>query len=254
MKDLNHFQPQKKYKILLIGDSCIDEYVYGTVDRISPEAPVPVLRIEQKTTAPGMAANVKLNLENLDCQVDFVTNPETITKTRFVDSRYNHHLIRVDYEKPCRQWSGKTEKDYSQYDAMVVSDYAKGFLTYGSIENLRVSYQGPIFMDTKKPDLSRFEGCFVKINELEYGRKTSECSDMIVTLGSQGTRYQDQIFPAPRVEVFDVCGAGDTFLAALTYGYLTLQDLRSAIEFANKAAAITVTHFGNYAPTREEIV
>jgi len=67
-------------------------------------------------------------------------------------------------------------------------------------------------------------------------------------------KAQDEsYFPAPAVEVFDVCGAGDTFLSALTYQYLQSQDVRTSIEFAIKASSITVAHNGNYAPTLEEI-
>jgi len=253
MIDSNNTLPLTKYEILLIGDSCVDEYVYGSVERISPEAPVPVLKIDSRKTVPGMAANVKLNLENLGCAVDFITNGEQIVKTRFVDSKYGYHLLRADDERELTPWSGKMIYDLETYDAVVISDYAKGFLTYELMERLRSYFTGPIFIDTKKQDLARFEGCFVKINEYEYKRRTSDCEDMIVTLGPQGSRYRGHIYPAPKVEVFDVCGAGDTFLAALVVAYLEQKDMGRAIEFANKAASITVTHSGNYAPTLEEI-
>ena len=63
-------QLAKQYKVLLIGDNCTDEWVYGECDRLSPEAPVPVLVRDGIDTAPGMAGNVKQNLESLGITVN----------------------------------------------------------------------------------------------------------------------------------------------------------------------------------------
>ena len=80
-----NIQQQKRLKILLIGDSCQDVYVYGTVDRISPETPVPVLKQRRTESKPGMACNVKNNLMALGCNVDICSNcPDLITKTRYL--------------------------------------------------------------------------------------------------------------------------------------------------------------------------
>ena len=113
----------------------------------------------------------------------------------------------------------------------------------------------PVFVDTKKTDLDRMQGAWVKINELEYSKIKSECSGLIVTRGAEGADiiHHDIHCPAPAVEVVDVTGAGDTFLAALTYQYLVTNDIKSAVEFATHAASITVQHVGVYAPTLEEI-
>jgi D-beta-D-heptose 7-phosphate kinase/D-beta-D-heptose 1-phosphate adenosyltransferase len=257
MIDLKNIQPLKKSKILLIGDSCLDEYVYGTVDRLSPESPVPVLKQTRRETKPGMAANVKENLEKLGCEVDFITNPESVIKTRYVDEKSGYHLLRVDQENIIIPWTGLIPYDVEIYDAIVISDYGKGFLDYRQINHIRNIFTGPIFLDTKKTDLSTFQGIFVKINELEYSRSTSLNNDLIVTLGNRGAMFKSNnnevYYPAPKVEVFDVCGAGDTFLAALSYEYVANQNIDSAIKFAVKAGAITVMHNGNYAPSLEEI-
>jgi ribokinase len=101
--------------------------------------------------------------------------------------------------------------------------------------------------------LARLQGAWVKINELEYSRLTSECSGLIVTLGSNGARLREEMYPSKQVEVSDVCGCGDTFLAALTAQYLYTNDIKKAILFANVAAGITVQHLGNYAPSYDEI-
>ena len=253
-------QQPNSLNVLLIGDSCLDEYVYGTVDRISPESPVPVLKQTRRETKPGMAANVKENLEALGCEVDFITNLESVVKTRYIDERSGYHLLRVDQEDDIIPWSGRMPFDIETYDAIVISDYGKGFLDYHHIKTLRKSFTGPIFLDTKKTDLAAFHGIFVKINELEYSRRVNINDKLIVTLGSQGAMYKtgrdpkhETRFPAPKVEVFDVCGAGDTFLAALTYKYVSELNVDTAIEFAIRASACTVMHNGNYAPTLEEI-
>jgi sugar/nucleoside kinase (ribokinase family) len=78
-------------------------------------------------------------------------------------------------------------------------------------------------------------------------------TELIVTLGGRGARYKDKIYSAPTIEVADVCGAGDTFLSALTYQYLLTNNIEKAIMFANIAASITVQHRGNYAPSYDEI-
>lgn len=242
----------KKFKILLIGDNGVDQYQYGTVDRISPEAPVPIINYTHTITKPGMAANVKDNLEKLNCAVEFIHGIKTSVKTRIIDSRTKHHLVRIDQDSPSRP----IKIDYTninQYDAIVVSDYNKGSIDYDIIENLRYRYNGPIFIDTKKTDLQRFEGCYVKINQKEFDAAKTFPSDLIVTKGNKGAVYKDQLIPALNIEAFDVCGAGDTFLSALAYQYCNTKDIIKSIEFAIKASSVTIQHIGVYSPTLEEI-
>ena len=248
-------QQQKQFKILLIGDNCKDVYQYGTVDRISPEAPVPVfvpVRIEEHE---GMAGNVAKNLEALGCHVNFLYM-ETSIKTRLIDMRSKQQIVRIDNDIKSDPLTFETAIP-NVYDAIVISDYDKGTVTYSLIEELRKEFSGPIFVDTKKQDLKRFNGCFVKINELEYNRRTSLNDQLIVTLGEYGAIYkqgQAEVHQdAPKVEVSDVCGAGDTFLSALTYKYLETTNMNDAVAFAMRAASITVQHVGVYAPRLEEI-
>jgi len=249
MNTLQH----KKFKILLIGDSCVDEYQYGIVDRISPEAPVPILKFQRKFNKPGMASNVEQNLKALGCDVNFVTR-ETSLKIRLIDERTNHHIARIDHDvKSLPITIGQVDLTHF-YDAVVISDYNKGVVTYELMENVISAFKGPVFIDTKKNDLRRLSGSFVKINSLEYSQCTSVCDDLIVTAGSKGAYYHGENFPCDTVDVSDVCGAGDTFLSALTYQYLITSDIESAIKFANKASAVTVGKLGVYAPTLEEIV
>ena len=239
-------------KVLLIGDSCTDIYHYGTIDRISPEAPIPVLLTKNLLTCPGMAANVNNNLKAFNIDTDFITNEEPITKTRFLDIKTGQHLLRVDKEKTLKEINELPKLD--KYTAIVISDYNKGFLSYNHIEQIINTSKVPVFIDTKKRDLKRFKNAILKINEREFKNRTSDCNNIIVTLGSNGVLYKDNIIPAPKVEVFDVCGAGDTFLSALVCKYINSKDMIASINFANKAAAITVQHSGVYSLTKKDLI
>jgi D-beta-D-heptose 7-phosphate kinase/D-beta-D-heptose 1-phosphate adenosyltransferase len=239
-------------KILLVGDNGIDQYQYGTVNRISPEAPVPIINYAHTVTKPGMAANVRDNLLKLGCEVEFVHGMKTCVKTRIIDSKSKQHLLRIDQDH-----SSKPVKidhhNLDQYDAIVISDYNKGSVIYECVENLRRHYTGPIFVDTKKTDLARFEGCYVKINELERSQAITVPTELIVTLGNKGVRYKEHEISTPQVEAFDVCGAGDTFLAALSFEFVRSKDILKAINFAVKAASVTIQHVGVYSPTLLQI-
>lgn len=252
-------QPHQPLNVLLLGDNCEDVYRYGTVDRISPEAPVPVFRFEREELRPGMAGNVRANLINLGCDVRCYLS-EASVKTRFIDIRSRQHMLRVDDDRisPALEFTDIDPQDLIWAQAIVISDYAKGFIDGRLLRDLRRNYQGPMFIDTKQPDLGRLQGYIVKINESEHRARSSTADVMIVTLGSRGAmlleaRQPERTFPAPRVDVSDVCGAGDTFLAALTREYLMAGDLARATAFAVRAAAVTVQHLGVYAPRLEEI-
>jgi len=245
-------QQQKKFKILLIGDNCLDIYQYGTVDRISPEAPVPVFKFSYEEHSPGMAGNVACNLKALGCDVDYL-HGETSTKTRLVDIRSKQQIVRIDNDVVSQPIEFETAIP-KIYDAIVISDYDKGTVSYDIIEEA-IATRMPVFVDTKKTDLERLQGAWVKINELEYSKIKSECTGLIVTKGAKGAVIPHHEFSssAPVVEVVDVTGAGDTFLAALTYMYLETKQITSAVDFSNKAASITVQHVGCYAPNLKEI-
>jgi len=225
--------------------------VYGTIDRLSPEAPVPVFVPQHEETHRGMVGNVEENLLALGCDVGLVTLPGSI-KTRFIDVRSNQHIMRLDQDAANEPIVLNTTIP-PIYDAVVISDYNKGCISYELVEQVLKQFSGPVFIDTKKTDLERFEGAFVKINSLEYSLAKTVPSNLIVTLGKGGTTYAGITYPAVAVEVADVCGAGDTFLAALVYEYLNTGDIPTAIAFANRAAAVTVKHMGVYAPKLKEI-
>lgn len=238
-------------RILVIGDSCTDEFIYCDIERICPEAPVPVLKPKKSKSNPGMAANVVENLKSLGVEVDLITNSNTIIKTRYVDSRSGQMVIRVDQNDKCKKYHGETY-DSIGYDAIIISDYCKGFLTESDIEMWAERAKCPVFLDTKKQlgdwcnDIS-----FIKINEFEHKKNFERLPNypfilnkMIVTIGSKGCKHQDKTYPVPEVSVKDVSGAGDTFLAGLVFKYLQSNNIQQAIKFANECATQIVQKRG----------
>ena len=243
-------QLQKQFNVILIGDDGLDRYQFGSVHRISPEAPVPVFNFNYQETMPGMASNVRDNLKALGINVTYY-HDKTSTKTRIIDEHSKQHLLRIDDDdisNPIKFSDGMLDAD-----AIVISDYNKGTVTYRLIEEIVTKFKGPVFIDTKKTKLSNFGHAFVKINEPEYINLESECENLIVTRGSNSVLYKDEMFPVTKIPVVDVCGAGDTFLSALVYQYLNTKNVDSSIEFAIKASSITVRNLGVYAPTVKEI-
>ena len=249
-----NIQAQKQFNILLLGDACIDTYVYGNVNRISPEAPVPVFEPYDKIVKEGMAGNVANNLRALGCNVTFL-HSKVSEKERLIDTRSKQQILRIDRDAVSDPLS-IDEINLQGYNAIVVSDYVKGTISYSLISEIRQQFAGPIFIDTKKTKLDNLEGCIIKINALEYSKVEtlpSDTTDIIVTQGSQGATWQNKIFKTTAVDIADVCGAGDTFLSALAWKYLQSSSIEDAIHYANRAASITVQHVGVYAPTHKEI-
>ena len=241
---------QKQLKVLLIGDSCTDEYVYGSCERLNPEAPVPILKFNRKETKKGMAWNVRENIESFGIEVYMITNQETITKTRYIDEKYNQQILRVDNEPDLKPMEYDLPDEH--FDALVISDYDKGFLSNEKIFELVEWFNGPVFIDSKKTKLPK-ESCFVKINDLEFSKLDNPADNLIITRGSKGAEYQGKLYPGEKVDVFDAVGAGDTFLSALVYFYLKYGIIDKAIPFANKASAIAVSNFGTYVLSKENV-
>jgi len=239
-------------KVLLIGDSCTDVYIYGDVNRINPEAPVPILEPKREERTEGMAWNVYNNLNALGVYVDMMTQDEDITKTRYVHESSNQQILRLDEEPKVKPFD-KLEVE-NDYDALVISDYDKGFILQTQLFELCNWFNGPIFIDTKKSSIPG--NAFIKVNQSEYEKiahTNFTMGNMIITRGNEGAEYKGILYPAEKVKVFDVVGAGDTFLAALTYGYLKYGSIEEAIPLANRAAAIAVSHTGTYVLGDEDV-
>ena len=229
--------------ILVIGDSCIDEYRYGDITRVNPEATVPLLSYEKSEERFGMAQNVYQNLIRLGMNAEF-HGPEVLSrKIRYIDRRTGNHLLRVDMDVISVPYVPKQTYDY---DAIVISDYNKGFITEEVILEVRNRFSGPIYMDTKKTNLSKFKDIYIKINQRELYESTSmpERDKLIVTYGARGCGYMDNIYPVKAIEVVDVCGAGDVFLAAMVVKHLETGDMNIALPFANEKAALSCQSLG----------
>lgn len=287
-------------KILVIGDPIIDKFTFGKVDRMSPEDPrTPVLDTHREETRLGGALNVACNLKSLNKKnAIFVSSPMSawtigelifrsignsvqhifsdfwgpspfeFIKLRVINTTTNKQMIRVDNRlkfesKDIDKYKKEFERiDVSVFDAIVVSDYDKGSIDWFVIDKLR-KFVGPIFVDTKKKDLSMwkdFDNIVVKVNWDEFRRAehTNQIKNFIVTHGAKPVhlRKHGQLvrqFSVESVENADVTGAGDVFLAALVVEFLKSKKLEGAIEFAVKASGRSVTKQGTCAVDEEEI-
>lgn len=235
-------------KILVVGEYGIDRFVYGKTERLNPEAPTPVFVPTAKNENWGMAGNVFKNLESLDYfELSFLSNKKPIIKTRYVDEKSNYILLRVDENDTTKRIKNIDEKYISEFDAIVISDYNKGFLKEEDIQKI-LSYSKLSFIDTKKPLRSWCSGAdWIKINEKEFKNPLhnhtfieKKKESLIVTLGSGGAMYKDKIFPTWKSDVIDVVGAGDTFMSAFVYATLKDRSLEKSLIFANRCSSEAV--------------
>lgn len=246
-------------KVLIIGDRCTDIFIYGECKRLSPEAPIPVLTPINTISNDGMAGNVVANFKALskEHKVESIHQTRKITKTRYVDQKSNYMFIRVDEGEervvPLK-FTGDILNRIQKADAVIVSDYNKGFLTEEVLRRIGSNAKFAVLDTKKRLDTATIELYdFVKLNEGEFkNNKTASLSALdkiIVTLGSRGAMYQNKIYPSPAPkETIDVSGAGDTFLAAFTYKYLKTKSVEQSICFANEKAAAVVSKKGVAVP------
>ena len=238
-------------KVLVIGESCCDVFKYGNVTRLEPSAPVPVFNSIYENENPGMAHNVLNNLLTLGVSSDIHTNEnwKNITKTRFVEKKTNHMFLRVDENDKGYGRSSVKEIDYSLYDAVIISDYDKGFLTVEDMKHVKSRHE-TVFLDTKKPIGEWALDCatYIKINNYELAKSeevTEELREkLIVTLGPDGASHKGVTYTVPSVEIKDLSGAGDTFISGLVKRYIENKDICSSIDFANECATKVVQKRG----------
>lgn len=196
-------------KLLVVGDVMLDQYWTGKAGRISPEAPVPVVKVSGNELRAGGAANVALNVAALGAQVhlmgiigedvsgqqldavleqaqvgrDWVyCESGTICKLRVLS--HHQQLIRMDFEQPVPVFSAKAlasavAKKVAEYDVLVLSDYAKGALAY--VEEMIAAARDagvPVLVDPKGDDFGRYRGAtLIKPNQAEFERIVGACSD-----------------------------------------------------------------------------
>ena len=256
----------KKRKVAIVGDSFIDEYVFGKVNRVSPEAPVPVLDVTHKEERGGGAMNVANNLyalgiepvlftiSNMKCPYPMVSPKDCtpLKKIRFIGNGFQ--LLRVD--EPPKYLKTDLEKaiypDPSEFDIIAIVDYDKGMIKGGKAT----------IVDSKKSDLSVFAGSeYLKINEKEFQQSDGKSAfkRMFVTRGKDGISYYEYgkfkfSEPTQAKDVIDVTGAGDTVMATMIYCLVNgITDPRKMMKLANKAAGIVVSKFGTSIVTKEEL-
>jgi D-beta-D-heptose 7-phosphate kinase/D-beta-D-heptose 1-phosphate adenosyltransferase len=243
-------------KILIIGESCVDQFVYCNVNRLSPEAPVPVLNPVYTTENSGMAGNVYENVCALDMEanVTLCYQDEDIIKRRYIDIKSNHMFLRVDTGE-----DKITEFDYSdnitqqikEADLVIVSDYNKGFLDNHMLWDIGHLAKISI-LDTKRklPKDVASKYSFIKLNEGEAKNNSHlDPKNIITTLGSKGAYYNGMLYPQPNPQqTIDVSGAGDTFVAAFAIKFLETLEEGTSIDFANKMASIVVSKRGVVTP------
>jgi len=239
-------------RILVIGETCKDIFCYGKCDRLCPEAPAPVFNPIETINSSGMAMNVQNNILSLGVDCDLITNEnwEQIIKIRYIHKNTNQMFIRIDHnDDKVEKFDNVDNLNITKYDAVVISDYNKGFLSIDDIRKISLIHDC-VFLDTKRklgPWCNNID--FIKINHYEYG-KTKEYvtrnieNKLIVTLGQEGSRYREKIFPVKKVEIKDVTGAGDTFLAGLAVEYVKTKDIEKAIIFANQCSTKVVQKRG----------
>lgn len=243
--------------ILVIGDSCDDVFIYGHVYRLAPEGPVPIFNPFESKTNGGMALNVKANILAIGANVKMITQEEHIVKTRYVDARTNSLLLRVDTNDHSSSipreiiYSIKNNVyDNVKYDAIIISDYCKGFLSEDDIEYIS-SQNENIFLDTKKL-LGKWckNVSFIKINHTEFDRtkhtidKLSILEKLIITRSDEGCEFNGVLYPVEKVNIKDVSGAGDTFISGLACEYVKTKDIMKAILFAQDCATKVVQKKG----------
>jgi bifunctional ADP-heptose synthase (sugar kinase/adenylyltransferase) len=247
----------KEIKILVIGDSCDDIYTYGHVFRLAPEGPIPVFNPVFDKINGGMASNVHANIKAIGASSFLLTQKENILKTRYVDERTNSLLLRVDTndkatrinQEILRSIQNNHYQDIS-YDAIIVSDYCKGFLNEEDINELSKSNFN-IFLDTKKilGDWCKYVS-FIKINHVEYNRTKHTIDQLkikdklIITRSEEGCEHKEVIYPVKKVDIKDVSGAGDTFISGLVCEYVRTNNIIKAIKFAQNCATIVVQKKG----------
>ena len=248
-------------KVLVIGDIILDKYIYGTSRRISPEAPVPVVTFTEEKTTMGGAALVYDNLVSLGVDVTLCnTEQPNSVKTRVICD--GHYITRIDDDK---QADGDAvlqivkKSDFTPYDYVILSDYDKGTLSKADKIIRHINKFGCKVIVDPKTDMSKYKDAWlVKPNEKEEKEYFKNWKGNIIT-----TRASDNVtakiednnynIPVETVEVADVTGAGDCFLAGFVYGLTKEYSYKKCLELAVKGSTESVKHAGTYILKKDDV-
>jgi D-beta-D-heptose 7-phosphate kinase / D-beta-D-heptose 1-phosphate adenosyltransferase len=248
-------------KVLVIGDVIIDKYIYGTSTRLSPEAPVPVVQYLSEKETIGGAGLVYENLKSLGVDVDmFDVTPNKSVKTRVMCD--GHYITRIDndaFADSDEVLKLLKDKDFSEYEYVILSDYNKGALgrSLEIIDHIS-SFGCKIIVDPKR-HASCYKGAWlIKPNNKEYyNLGFDQWVSNIITTNAEGAvnatiDNRKYTIIVDQVEVSDVTGAGDCFLAAFVYGLTIGKDYATCLEMATDAATESVKHVGTYILSRKD--
>ena len=223
----------KPLTILVVGDAMEDVYWCGTSTRISPEAPIPVVKIERKRFFPGGAANVATNLFTMGATVVEVYGYGQIRKHRLMVG--DHQLARWDEKdsaEPIPLWKPKWAAREVKLDAVVVADYLKGSVYPELVQEL-LTFDLPIYVDTKGDPTAWLEAPNVTLfpnwkEWLQWEEQYLKATRVLLKRGADGLEYwQEGGFVKAALSrplrVVSVNGAGDTVLAAYVMAELMPQ-------------------------------
>lgn len=251
-------------KVAVFGDLCLDEWMICKVRGISAEAPVPILDMMETVVRRGMAGHLAERLSDFGFETELFSQKTTSIKLRVIDSLHLNQITRIDKNNIHGEHINFDEHniDFGKFDAIAIADYDKGFLSLEDIEFL-CSKNIPIFIDSKKQVLPITVGNpYIKLNKNEFSslRERPKVGITIVTLGQNGSALAAGVssvgerIPTISVDVADVTGAGDVYMAALIYSMINNgSDIKTAMKYANIAASISVTRHFTSAIDKKEI-
>lgn len=249
-------------KVLVIGDIIFDKYIFGTSTRLSPEAPVPVVTQQRTSETLGGAGLVYENLKSLGVDVTLFDydQPKSV-KTRVLCD--GHYITRIDDDYYADGYDILEElQDYpfDRYEYIVLSDYNKGVLDFAEqIIELANAAGCKVIVDPKR-EASAYKGAWlVKPNRKEFEELmfTKWLGNIITTSAADpviaqidGEYFSIDVEP---VEVSDVTGAGDCFLAAFVYALVNGYDYKKSLELAVRGSTESVKHVGTYILTEKDL-
>jgi len=249
-------------KVLVLGDVIIDKYIYGTSERLSPEAPVPIVKYQKEVWTIGGAGLVYENLKSLGVDVTlFKTEQPSSIKTRVICD--GHYVTRIDDDKHADSAAvldAVQATDFTKYDYVILSDYNKGVLdeSLNIIEHLN-AFGCKVIVDPKE-HANHYKGAWlVKPNNSEFTKfGFNDWQGNIITTNAGGNVVAtidntDYDIPVEAVEVSDVTGAGDCFLAAFVYGLTKQYNHKKCLELAVRGSREAVKHVGTYTLTVTDI-
>lgn len=241
-------------KILLIGDSSEDEYIYGRCDEISSEAPVPIMKLSRVETKSGMSGNICLNLQAFQLDITFLTHSEKITRTRFIDERTNIQILQIDNEEKIKPLLLPISTN--NFDAIVISDYDKGYLTESKLFEIVEISDCPVFICSKKTFLPNKENCFIIIEDYQCEKLSinNNIHNFIIIKDAGGCTYKNKLYPSKKIDSCDRVWANDIFMSTLVYGYLKCRNIDKAIIMANKSYEISSQKSGVHVLTEKDIL